>query len=732
MNADYDAVVIGSGFGGAVAALRLAQAGLRVCVIERGRRYPMGTFPRDWRNPAGGWLWPLGQGLFDFKPFNEMMVVQGAGYGGGSLIYANVHVRAPADVFSSGWPVGYSRTALDPYYDLVAYMLDIKPITASGFKGLPPKTQLMSQAAAQLGRSAQFCYPNVAVDFGVPGVVHANKFGVQQSGCTYCGECDIGCNILAKNTLDLNYLALAERSGAEPAPQCEVTAIAPSDGGYRVRFRDHGAGSDGATETRMVFLCAGAVNSTELLLRCRDQYKTLPRLSDRLGQGYSGNGDFLAFCFGTEQAAEPWNGPTITAGIVFDRGAGADRTWFILEEGGYPKEIAALLKLLDPGQDWLTSVGQGLKDALLTAIKRSAAATLLAPPADAAHSMVFLAMGRDRANGSITLEGPAYQPCVDWDVASNLALYDAEQGLSADIARALGGRLALNPFWQTIHLPVSVHNLGGCVMADDPSRGVTDADGAVYGYPGLYVLDGAILPAATGVNPSHTIAAVAERNIESIIRTLKNEPGWRAPEMAAAQHVVEPVSQLVIPKEGTVALQSGLLRIEFHRNDEGLPGQGPHAARRLLRRRPRRAPRQHLRGVHAHHHHPGPRPVSGRQGPRGDRQRGGAGRRVHLAGRRAGQRRRLQPLRRNRPALRPQDALRPALPGSGWQAISARRVQGGEGRRPLRHLGHDEHALHRHSRRSRPKRAGPSHRHHAHPAGRLPPPAHDLRRVRHR
>src|SRR5262245_1153349 len=143
----YDAVTIGTGFGGAVAACRLAQAGLSVAILERGRRYPMNSFPRNWSNPLDGWLWTHGQGLFDVKPIQEMLIVQGAGYGGGSLIYANVHLRAPAEVFAQGWPEGYSRAALDPYYDLVAHMLDITPISESQPKGLPQKTKRMTELA---------------------------------------------------------------------------------------------------------------------------------------------------------------------------------------------------------------------------------------------------------------------------------------------------------------------------------------------------------------------------------------------------------------------------------------------------------------------------------------------------------------------------------------------------------------------------------------------------------
>jgi cholesterol oxidase len=199
MRPRYDAVVIGSGFGGAVAACRLAQAGLSVAVLERGRRYDFNSFPRNWNNPWDGWLWSSDQGLFDVKLWGqEMTVVQAAGLGGGSLIYANVQMRAPAAVFDQGWPSGYSRAALDPYYDLVGYMLDINPITKSS---VPTKSRLMQASARSLGRSEQFCFPNLAVDLGPAGFEHRNKFGVTQRGCTSCGECCIGCNLHAKNTL---------------------------------------------------------------------------------------------------------------------------------------------------------------------------------------------------------------------------------------------------------------------------------------------------------------------------------------------------------------------------------------------------------------------------------------------------------------------------------------------------------------------------------------------------
>ncbi len=514
----------------------------------------------DWSNPANGWLWQVGQGLFDVKHFSEMMVIEGAGLGGGSLIYANVHLRAPNEVFNKGWPTGYSRPHLDPYYNLVAYMLDINPITKSthfrsqlaATNGLPPKTILMEKMAAAMGRSAQFCLPNIAVNFGEPGVAHNNKFKAEQRGCTYCGECDIGCNVHAKNTLDFNYLKVAQDNGADISTQCEVTRIEPANGGgYVLTFRDHASGGQlHVLHAKLVFVCGGAVNSTELLLRCRDQYGTLPKLGQQLGSNYSSNGDFLAFAFDTAAPFLPNCGPTITTGIVYSRKDGGADNWFIFEEGGYPKEISALLQVLNPKQGLLNGLAMLSRTELEGLLHRSGVNP--AVPADADNSAIFLAMGRDHADGRISLHPLTYSLEIKWDRNSNQPLYDVEERFSKELAMKMGGEAAFNPFWQLLHLPVSVHNLGGCPLGDSEAQGVAGRDGEVFNYPGLFVLDGAAIPVAIGANPSHTIAAVAERNVEAAIRKYSADHNWTAPEATFAQPIDDPLSDLTIPPEGVL------------------------------------------------------------------------------------------------------------------------------------------------------------------------------------
>lgn len=289
----------------------------------------MGVQPRALRRTAG----------------RGYLAICAAGYGGGSLVYANVIVRPPAEVFDDRWPAAYSREALDPYFDLVAHMLGVRPVQDDPATGaLPPKTQLFARAAERLGASDGFFRPNLAVTFGDPTVPVTNTFGRQQTGCRFCGECDIGCNTGAKNTLDLNYLAVAETHGADVATMTEVVHIrALSSGGYRLLLRELGDGHaavEREVEADRVFVCAGAIGTTELLLRCRDQYATLPDLPAALGHGYSGNGDYLGFARDTAEPAEPSVGPTITTATVI-RAAGSGRDqWLMVQDGGYSEHLA--------------------------------------------------------------------------------------------------------------------------------------------------------------------------------------------------------------------------------------------------------------------------------------------------------------------------------------------------------------------------------------------------------
>jgi choline dehydrogenase-like flavoprotein len=362
----FDAVVIGTGFGGAVSACRLAQAGKDVCILERGRRYGRGDFPRpaeraDHLPDTARWAWALDHGLFDAKDLQGALAIQAAGYGGGSLVYANVHLRPSPEVFSAptkhgpeanGWPACYTREALDPYYDVVAANLGVRPIpaapsSASRLNGPLPKVEAMRAAAKALGRAPWFFLPPLAIDF---------------DKCVMCGECIVGCQIHAKNTLDLNYLAVAERTEVvDVRTLAEAVDIREDrDGYYTVRYRDHAIGDEDArVRAKSVLLCAGSVNSTHVLLRSKEQLP-MPEVSKaHIGRRFFANGDAIAMVYDTADTAPaptPTLGPTITTALLYNKGmpgpTAARGDWFLLEDGGYPKWLEPILGLFR-GDFWL-------------------------------------------------------------------------------------------------------------------------------------------------------------------------------------------------------------------------------------------------------------------------------------------------------------------------------------------------------------------------------------------
>jgi cholesterol oxidase len=524
----YDVLVVGSGFGGAVAACRSAQAGRRVAILERGRRYGRGEFPRAWDDP---WFWAQG-GPFDIRPFGEVTTVSAAGYGGGSLLYSNVHLRVPTEGFARGWPDGWSREALDPYYDLVAHMLALAPVGRMPTGELPARTRRMAEAACTLGRDEDFFLPTQAVSFGPPGETFTNAYDRTQTGCSHCGECSIGCNQHAKNSLDLTYLARAEDAGATVGLRCEVRGVRPVDGGYAVTFTDHAQEVDREVRAEVVVLAAGALGTTELLLRCRDE-GLLGHLSDRLGERYSANGDLMAFALGTDEPWEPASGPAITAAVRYAEGDGPDDPWFLVQDGGVPPPFASAavagLRGVDWLEDWLGGLLPGGENAWIDRLWQLDGQD---DEADPQRLAIFLAMGRDSSDGVVRLlDLPGRPAWLEWSVARNQRLANTEQRLVEEFASAMGADPVSNPAWRFLRVPVSVHNLGGAVMAQSAAEGVVDPHGEVHGHPGLFVLDGAALPRATGVNPSHTITAMAERNIEHLLR--RWSPGWCAPEWPA-------------------------------------------------------------------------------------------------------------------------------------------------------------------------------------------------------
>jgi cholesterol oxidase len=560
----YEAIVIGSGFGGGINACRLSKKWPgKVMVLERGKRYPMGSFPRVPHDFARN-FWNLPEekaprprqvgdleahGLFDIRNYEHMDVVLCAGLGGGSLIYANVFLEPPEQVFDDRWPAGCRKPDLQPYYRIAKEVLGSRPIPLDGDpRREVVRTRMFQQVAKEVGRDSRLVDINVFFgnDFSQPlaiGEQQRNRYGALQTSCVYCAECDVGCNTHSKNTIDLNYLFVAEqRYKAEILTEHLADRIVPldergqddpaADGshGFRVHYIDLRGGrrEHSSAVARRVVVSAGTLGSTELLLRCKQQQKTLPRISGLLGQRFSGNGDFLSFVLGGGQPANPNYGPVITQATDFNlfKDFDADRA-FVLEDASYPAFGAWFAEGVKPRYMNLKAVGLWLRNAWARFVRGTSPGSVGYALGDLLSgdisytTSVLLCMGLDRSNGVMKLDTTG-AVCVDWPFKDSMQLYEAIVAAGKQFSEKVNGKkfFALPTWYHPLRKNVSVHPLGGCVLASDASRGVTSADratfGQVFGYRGLYVADGAIVPTAVGANPTATIAALAEMVAEGI------------------------------------------------------------------------------------------------------------------------------------------------------------------------------------------------------------------------
>ncbi|MFD0663718.1 GMC family oxidoreductase [Thermocatellispora tengchongensis] len=560
-----DVVVVGSGFGGSVAAYRFAEAGLRVVVLERGKPYPPGSFPRSPAAMARN-LWDPSEGmygLFDLWSFRGLDAAVSSGLGGGSLIYANVLLRKPERWFvrespvpgggHEHWPV--TRADLDPHYDAVERMLRPQRYPL----GLPPydetaKTLAMREAARRMG--LEWVLLPLGVSFApepgaapapglpIPDPGYGNLHGMPRTTCRLRGECDLGCNDGAKNTLDHTYLSAAEHHGADIRTLHEARWLAPAPGGgYAVGYVVHDLDREGRrVHTRRLpqrtiacdrlVLAAGTLGTTFLLLTCRAE---LPGLSRALGTRFSGNGDLLSVVTrardgaGRHRSLAGSRGPVITSAIRVPDAADSgdppgtgDRRGFYVQDAGYPPIVEWLAEFAGVrGQ--LRRVGMFALGRLAAMISRSPQtrinaelAALLGAGRLSDGSLALLGMGRDVPDGVMRLRRGYLD--VDWTTTTSMGYFTAMRSVMRGMARAWGAGYHDSPLWLARRV-ITVHPLGGAPMGRHPGEGVVDEYGEVFGHPGLYVLDGAAMPGPVGANPALTIAALSDRACERILQS---------------------------------------------------------------------------------------------------------------------------------------------------------------------------------------------------------------------
>jgi cholesterol oxidase len=577
----FDAVVVGSGFGGSVTAYRLAEAGHSVCLLERGKPFPPNSFPRS---PLGlkTQFWDPSEGLhgmFNMWSFDNIDAICASGLGGGSLIYANVLLRKDEDWFvkeepgHGSWKDGYeywpvTRADLDPHYDRVERMMNVQkyPLDQAPYdKTL--KVLAFRDAAQKLGLDWNLV--NLAVTFandGDPAMVgepikedRPNIHGRTRLTCKLTGECDLGCNHGSKNSLDYTYITAAWHAGADIRTRHEVRSFEPREGGgYQLEYVVHDAESEGTkTDTSRLdrhtiscdrlILSAGTMGTTYLLLKNRAAF---PAISRALGTRFGGNGDLLTFarhCM-TEgpdgkkipHVMDAAHAPVITSAIrVPDEIDGAERgaRGFYLEDAGQPEFVSWMLQLLDsPRSAWeLIPKLPKLAGNFITHKDTDIGDSIPSLIGDCAESATFLpllGMGRDVPEGIMSLQDGGLN--IDWKKnGASKEYFERVRDVSKAVAEEIGGTFLDNPIWLLSRV-VTVHALGGAPMGRDDREGVVDPWGRVYNYPGLHIADGSVMPGPVGPNPSLTIAGLADRFADAILEDMKG-PAMTAPPSAAAE-----------------------------------------------------------------------------------------------------------------------------------------------------------------------------------------------------
>jgi cholesterol oxidase len=544
----YTVVVIGSGYGGGIAASRLARAGQSVCVLERGKEFLPGEYPDtelealpEIQVNLPDQTLGLRTGLYDVRVSDDMNVLVGCGLGGTSLINANVASRPERRVFDDPrWPQALRDdvdTRLKRGFELAEEMLGSNPYPGD----LPATPKMLAHEKSNSGLKGKFYRLPINVTFK-DGV---NKAGVKQNACKLCGDCMSGCNHGAKNTVLMNYLPDAKLHGAEIFTQVSVRYLERQNNQWLVHYQILDTGQEGfdaptsVVSADVVILAAGTLGTTEILLRSKAA--GLP-LSDRVGQHFSGNGDVLGFGYNTDDeinmvgfgSRDPKHvepvGPTIITAIDLREQPNLE-DGMIIEEGGVcgplatfmPKTLSLAAKMV--GQD----TDEGLPDAIREKTRELDSLIRGAYVGAIRNSQVYLVMAHDEADGNLLLENDRLQ--IKWPGAGDRSYVKTVNSKLLEATKPLGGTFVENPAWSQLQSKnmVSAHPLGGAIMAEDSAHGATNHKGQIFSsaagtdvYEGLYVNDGAIIPRSLGTNPHITICAVAERAMQ----LLAQDRGW--------------------------------------------------------------------------------------------------------------------------------------------------------------------------------------------------------------
>lgn len=516
-NFDHDIVVVGSGFGGSVSALRLAEKGWTVAVLEMGRRLTKGDFERAGdSSTALSWMPSLGmKGFFAQEVFQHVAILRGIGVGGGSNVYGAVLLEPKESFYQDpAWAhlSGNWREELSPHYLTARKMLGISD---NPYRGI--QDDWLESASKKMGAHGSFGAVPQGIFFGAPyrssPDPYFNGNGPERMGCTQCGRCFTGCAVGAKNSLDKNYLYFAERSGVKVLAERKVTHVEPlTEGGYllhQVHPWERGI-TYPPLRARKVIIAAGALGTQEILFASRERFRTLPRVSPMLGARVRTNSEALVGILAKDENVDVTHGAAISTHFYAD-----DKTH--LTQNRLPPSYSMMKFYMVPMVDDANPLRRALRT-LWQYLKQPLASTRVYFSKNWYRRTTYLTVMQNADNelnfdyGRTLLRGFRHGLKSRLGKGGRTPSFLPQANAAARAFAEVSNGTPQNMVVESIgNLSVTAHILGGAVMAANPQEGVIDLNHEVFGHPGLFVVDGSAIPANVGVNPSLTITALAER-----------------------------------------------------------------------------------------------------------------------------------------------------------------------------------------------------------------------------